>query len=87
VLARESVAVYDQPNSGSEVVAYLQPGKLAVAFDDPGPFCQVNTADWTFGYIPRSVELLPIPDLIPAEVYDSKSRAAAEARLPPLDAS
>ena len=87
VLAREPVAVYDQPNSGSEVVAYLQPGKLAVAFDDPGPFCQVNTADWTFGYIPRSVELLPIPDLIPAEVYDSKSRAAAEARLPPLDAS
>jgi hypothetical protein len=40
--------------------------------------------DWTFGYILRSVELLPIPDLIPSEVYDSRSRAAAEAPLPPL---
>lgn len=86
VMAKEAVAVYDQADSRSCVVGYLQPGKLVVAFDDPGPFREVNTADYTFGYIPRSVELLPIPDLIPAEVYDSRARAGAEAPLPPLGA-
>jgi heat shock protein HtpX len=86
VLAQEPVAIYEQADSRSCVLGHLQPGKLVVAFDDPGPFRQVNTADWTFGYIPRSVKLHLIPDLIPAEVYDSRSRARAEAPLPPLEA-
>jgi hypothetical protein len=55
-----------------------------VAFDDPGPFREVNTADWTFGYIPRSVELEAVPDLIPLEVYDERSRSDAEVSFLPV---
>ena len=87
VLSPIPVPIYDKPDLNSEVLGYLQPGKLVVAFDDPGPFCQVNSADQIFGYISRSVNLDPLPDLIPAEVYDPKARAAAEAPLPPLDAA
>jgi heat shock protein HtpX len=87
VMANNPVAIHYHPNLGSEVVGFLQPGKLVVAFDDPGPFREVNTADWTFGYIPRSVELHPIPDLIPGEVYDPRSRAVAETHFPPLGAA
>ncbi|HLK62541.1 MAG TPA: M48 family metalloprotease [Bryobacteraceae bacterium] len=85
VLSKKPLPVYDQPDVTSEVVAYVQPGKLIVAFDDPGQFWQINTADWTFGYVSRSLELAPVPDLIPAEVYDERSRASAEAPLPPLE--
>jgi heat shock protein HtpX len=84
VLAEAPVPVHDHPDAGSFVVAHLQPGQLVVAFDDLGPFREVNTAEETFGYISRSVKLLPVPDLIPAEVYNPQSRAAAEARLVPL---
>jgi len=87
VMATEAVAVRDQPDLRSEVVGYVQPGKLVVAFDDPGPFREVNTADWTFGYIPRSVELQAVPELIPLEVYDERSRADAEVSFLPLGAA
>jgi len=85
VTAEEPVAVYYSPDLRSEVLGHLQPGKLVVAFDDPGPFRQVTMPDWTFGYIPGSVGLLLMPEMIPAEVYDERSRAAAEAALPPVD--
>jgi hypothetical protein len=56
-------------------------------FDDPGKMRQVNTADQTFGYIDRKVKLQPMNNIIPAEVYDPKLYAAAEARLAPLSAT
>ena len=81
VASDEPVSVYEMSNLKSCRVATVEPGALIVGFDDPGPMCQVNTADQTFGYIPRSVVLTPVDDLIPAEVYDPQLRAAAEARL------
>ncbi len=87
VAAAAPVAVYDTPVANSFRVATLQPGALVVVFDDPGRMRQVNTADQTFGYIERSVPLKPVDNLIPAEVYDPKLRAAAEARLAPVAAA
>jgi len=57
-----------------------------VVFDDPGKMRQVNTAEQTFGYIERNVKLAAVDHVIPAEVYDSRLRAAAEMRLgaPPV---
>ncbi|MBS1856743.1 MAG: M48 family metallopeptidase [Acidobacteria bacterium] len=83
VAAGSPVPVYDMPNKNSFRAAMVQPGSLIVVFDDPGRMRQVNTADQTFGYMERSVPLKPVDDLIPAEVYDPKLRAAAEARLAP----
>jgi len=80
------VPVYDQANTTSAVLARVKPGSLIVVFDDPGKMRQVNTADQTFGYLARSVKLAPVNNVIPAEVYDPKLRAAAEAALPPLSA-
>jgi hypothetical protein len=65
----------------------VKPGSLIVVFDDPGKMRQVNTADQTFGYIDRKVKLTPVNNMIPAEVYDPKLLAAAEAALPPLSAA
>jgi hypothetical protein len=83
----ESVApVYDQANPASAVLARVKPGSLLVVFDDPGRMRQVNTVDQTFGYMARTVKLAPVSNVIPAEVYDPKLRAAVEAALPPLSA-
>jgi heat shock protein HtpX len=84
VVAAEPVTVFENHSTNSFRVATVQPGALLVAFDDPGPMRQVNTADQTFGYIRNSVELVPVDDLIPNEVYDPRLRARAEARLAPL---
>jgi hypothetical protein len=80
------VPVYDLSNKSSAVIARVQPGSLLVVFDDPGKMRQVNTADQTFGYIDRAIKLSPVNHMIPAEVYDPKMRAAAEAALPVLGA-
>lgn len=87
VLASAPVPVYDRDRPGSMVLARVKPGALLVVFDDPGKYRQVNTADQTFGYLDRSVKLEPIKNMIPAEVYDPKLRAAAEAALPPPGAA
>jgi heat shock protein HtpX len=75
------VPVHELPMTSSVRLATVQPGSLIVAFDDPGAMRQVNTADQTFGYISRAIKLQAIDNMIPAEVYDPKLRAAAEAKL------
>jgi len=89
VIAAEPVLVYDDIHPGGTpmVVARIKPGELIVAFDDLGKMRQLNTANETFGYIDRSVKLVPIDNVIPAEIYDAKLRAAVEAKLPPLGAT
>ncbi|HEY1219142.1 MAG: M48 family metalloprotease [Bryobacteraceae bacterium] len=88
VISSEPVPLYDDVHSGyaPAVTARIKPGALIVVFDDPGKMRQVNTADETFGYIDRSVKLVQLDNVIPAEIYDPKIRAAVEAKLPPLDA-
>jgi heat shock protein HtpX len=89
VISAEPVPLYDDIRAGIPpmVTARIKPGALIVAFDDPGKMRQVNTADQIFGYIDRSVKLVPLENVIPAEIYDPKTRAAVEAKLPPLDAA
>jgi heat shock protein HtpX len=87
VASSQPVSVHDNSSPHSCRVAVVNPGALIVAFDDPGPMRQVNTAGQTFGYISRKVRLKPVDDMIPDEVYDPKLRAAAEARLGPLTAA
>jgi len=79
--------VYDTPSTSSQVLARVQPGALLVVFDDPGSMRQVNTAEQTFGYMERTVTLAPVNNMIPAEVYDPRLRAAAEAALPSVSAA
>ena len=86
VVVDEIVPVYDLSNKNSAVIARVKPGSLIVVFDDPGKMRQINTADQTFGYIDRAIKLSPVNHVVPAEVYDPKMRAAAEAALPPLGA-
>jgi heat shock protein HtpX len=81
-----AVPVHDQPDPKSAVLAQILPGSLVVVFDDPGPYRQVNTAEQTFGYMPRKVKLQAI-DMLPSELYDPPTRAAAEEALPPLDSA
>jgi heat shock protein HtpX len=83
LLAATPVPVYETPSPHSMVLTRIRPGALFVAFDDLTKLRQVNTADQTFGYIDRSVKLQTMPDVIPNEVYDPKTRAAIEAALPP----
>jgi heat shock protein HtpX len=87
VVTDAPVPVYDLQSATSATVASVKPGSLIVVFDDPGKMRQVNTADQTFGYMDRKVKLVPVNHVIPAEVYDAKLRAAAEAALPPLSAA
>jgi heat shock protein HtpX len=87
VVSSQPVSVHDNPSPHSYRVAVVNPGALIVAFDDPGPMRQINTAGQTFGYISRKVRLKPMDEMIPDEVYDPKLRAAAEARLGPLTAA
>ena len=86
LMEQAAVPVYDQSNPKSAVLAHVLPGSLVVVFDDPGPYRQVNTADQTFGYMPRKVKLEPV-DMLPSELYDPSTRAAAEEALPPLDSA
>ena len=78
---RQAAAVYEMPNPQSMRMATVQPGALIVVFDDPGVMRQVNTAEQTFGYLARGVKLQAVDNVVPAEVYDPRLRAAAEARL------
>jgi hypothetical protein len=88
VIAAVPVPVYDSIRRGIPpmVIDRLLPGALVVAFDDPGQMREVITARETFGYIDNSVKLVQLENVIPAEIYDPKSRAAIEASLPPLGA-
>jgi hypothetical protein len=81
LVASAPVPLYDTPSPKSPTLAHIPPGSLVVGFDDPSRMQQICTADETFGYIARSVRLMALPDLMPAEVYDPKLRAAAEARI------
>jgi heat shock protein HtpX len=85
LLEADPVPVYDQPDPKSSILARVMPGSLLVVFDDPGPYRQVNTADQTFGYIPRKTKLRAV-DMLPAELYDPEARAVAERGLAPLAA-
>jgi len=85
VHAEEPVPIYDSPIPESLVLVRVKPGALIVAFDDPGKLRQVNTPDQSFGYIRRSVKLLPVDIIDPEGLYDPETRAAAEAKLPSLD--
>jgi hypothetical protein len=85
ILSNEPVPVFDTPAPKSPVMVRLKPGSLVVAFSDPGELRQINTADQQFGYISRSVKLVPVKDLEPESLYDPEKRAAAEAALPPLE--
>jgi heat shock protein HtpX len=86
LLGNQPAKVYDQPKDSSSVRERIPPGDLLVAFDDPGPFRQVNTARQTFGYISRSFQLEPV-DILAAEVYDPETRHKALASLPALPAA
>ncbi|MGO9258433.1 MAG: hypothetical protein ACLQU1_19265 [Bryobacteraceae bacterium] len=85
MLGDEPVPVYDSPAKGSQVMLRLKPGALLVGFSDPGEMRQINTAGQMFGYIKRSVKLVPVAGLDPEGLYDPEKRAAVEAALPPLD--
>jgi hypothetical protein len=89
VAASAPVPVFDdiRPGIRPMVIAHVLPGALIAAFDDPGLMREVITADETFGYIANSVRLVPLENVIPAEIYDSHLRAAIEAKLPPLRAA
>jgi heat shock protein HtpX len=89
VHAAEPVILYDdvRPGIPPMKIGTINPGALIVAFDDPGKLRQVTTANETFGYIDRSVKLVQLDNVVPAELYDPKLRAAVEAKLPPLDAA
>ena len=85
LLSEQPVALYDSPTRGAHIMRRLKPGTLVVGFSDPGEMRQINTADQIFGYIKRSVKLLPVPGLDAEGLYDAEKRAAVEATLPPLD--
>ena len=84
VLSGAPAPVYETGSTQSCRIGLVEPGSLIVAFDDPGPMRQVNTANQTFGYMERCVKLQPVDHVIPAEVYDPRLRAAAEAKLEAL---
>ncbi len=85
MLGDEPVPVYDSPAKGSQVMLRLKPGALLVGFSDPGEMRQINTAGQMFGYIKRSVKLVPVGGLDPEGLYDPERRAAVEATLPPME--
>jgi len=85
LMAEDVVPLYDCPTKGANVMRKLKPGALLVAFSDPGPMRQVNTADQVFGYIPRTAKLLPVTGIDADGLYDPEKRAAAEAALPPIE--
>jgi len=85
VFAEEPVSMYDAPGEGANMMRRLAPGALVVGFSDPGEMRQINTADQVFGYIKRSVRLLPVEGLDPESLYDPEKRAAVESTLPPLE--
>jgi len=85
LLTEEPVPVYDLPLLSAPVMRRLQPGSLLVGFSDPGEMRQINTANQDFGYIKRSVTLLPVEGLNPEGLYDPERRAVVESALPSLE--
>jgi hypothetical protein len=85
LLAEEPIPVYDSLAPKSPVMVRLRPGSLVVAFSDPGELRQINTADQQFGYISRSVKMVPVEGLDPEGLYDPEKRAEVEAKLPPVE--
>ncbi|HEY3840499.1 MAG TPA: M48 family metalloprotease [Bryobacteraceae bacterium] len=81
VVTGEPVPVYDTAEARSFVRARLQPGALVVVFNTPGKMRQVNTAQEVFGYISRDAKLQAVPGVLPQEIYNPLTRAAAEASL------
>jgi len=82
VVSDEPVPIYDTPGPSNLVMVRVRPGSLVVAYSDPGEMRQVNTADQMFGYVKRSVKLVPVEGLTPEELYEPDKRAAFEAALP-----
>lgn len=85
LLAEQPVPLYEAPTRGANVMRRLKPGSLVVGYSDPGEMRQVNTADQVFGYIKRTVRLVPVQGLDPEGLYDPERRAAVEATLPPVE--
>jgi heat shock protein HtpX len=87
LVSTEPVPVYEEARSGIRpmIIARVNPGALIVVFDYAGTMRQIHTAKETLGYIERSVKLVLLDNVLPAEVYDPLLRAAVEAKLPPLD--
>jgi hypothetical protein len=85
LLAEEPVPLYESPVKNANIMRRVTPGSLVVVFSDPGELRQINTSDQTFGYIARSVKLVPVAGIDPDGVYDPEKRAAIEATLPPMD--
>jgi hypothetical protein len=85
LFAEKPVPVYQMPVPGARVMKWIKPGSLLVGFHDPGEMRQVNTPDEVFGYITRSVTLLPVEGLNPEALYDPVRLAAAESALPALE--
>jgi len=65
------VLVLERPDARSPFVARVCDGDLIVAFDDPGKYRQILTANQTFGYIPYSVKLQKT-DMFPNELFGMK---------------
>jgi hypothetical protein len=86
LMASEAVPLYESPTKGASVMRRMKPGALLVGYSDPGEMRQVSTHDQMFGYIKRSVKLLPVAGLNAEGLYDPEKRAAVEATLPPLAA-
>ncbi len=84
MLAEEPVPLYESPAKNANIMRRMTPGCLVVVFSDPGELRQINTADQTFGYIARSVKLVPVAGIDPEGLYDPEKRAALEATLPPM---
>src|SRR5205807_6669516 len=75
ILSDQPVPLFDMPGPKSPVMLRLKPGSMVVAVSDPGEMRQVNTADQQFGYMARSVKLVPVPGLEPDGRYDPEKRA------------
>ena len=84
VLAEEPVPIYDCPTQGANIMRRLLPGALVIGYSSLGEMRQIHTADEVFGYIKRTVTLLPVAGLDAEGLYDPERRGAVEATLPPL---
>jgi heat shock protein HtpX len=78
LMSSEAVPIFDKPDPRALVVARVKPGALLVVFDTPGKMRQVNTAQEAFGYMSLEVKLQAVPGVLPQEIYDPRTRAAAE---------
>ena len=83
LVSAEAVPLYENDRAGAYISEWVKPGAWIVVFDDLGtsPMRQVNTAKEKYGYIDRKVKLEPVKGVLPQELYDPGTRAAAEAAV------